>query len=184
MGLKRKRLGEILIDGGVITPQQLDEALRIQKELGMKLGETLIHLGYAQEDNILLTMKKQLNLPILDLSKLIVADEVIRLLPEGVARKYEVVPVDFKQDRLIVALNDPTNYFALDDIRLAAGRLIQPVLARRNDILRAIDRYYGRSEAEKAARRRVINKIRHAARESDARHRRQPRGQPFAVVRI
>lgn len=152
MTLKRKRLGEILIDGGIITQRQLEEALARQKGLGMKLGEALIHLGYVKEDDILLTIKQQLSIPIIDINRIVVAEEVLRLLPESVARKYEVVPVDINNNRLIVAMNDPTNYFALDDIRLAVGMLIRPVLARRNDILKSIDRHYGRSEAEKAAR--------------------------------
>ena len=152
MALKKKRLGEILVDGRVISQQQLEEALERQKGLGMKLGETLIHLGYVREDDILLTMKHQLNLPILDINKISVSDDILRILPENIARKYEVVPVDSSDNRLIVAMNDPTNYFALDDIRLAAGMLIRPVLARKSDILKCIDRYYGRSEAEKAAR--------------------------------
>ena len=152
MTIKRKRLGEILLDGGLISQQQLEEALNRQKGLNMKLGEALIHLGYIKEDDILLTMKQQLNMPIVDISRIVVAEEVLRLLPEGIARKYEVAPVDISNGRLIVAMNDPTNYFALDDIRLAVGMLVRPVLARRNDILKAIDRYYGRSEAEKAAR--------------------------------
>jgi type IV pilus assembly protein PilB len=109
-------------------------------------------LGYVKEDDILLTMKQQLNIPIIDLNRIVVAEEVLKLLPEAVARKYEVMPVDINSNRLVVAMNDPTNYFALDDIRLAAGMLIRPVLARKADILKSIDRHYGRSEAEKAAK--------------------------------
>jgi len=152
VAIKRKRMGEILIDGGVINERQLEDALARQKGLGMKLGEALIHMGYVKEDDILLTMKQQLNIQIIDINRMVVAEEVLRLLPESVARKYEVVPVDVNNNRLIVAINDPTNYFALDDIRLAVGMLIRPVLARRSDIIRSIDRHYGRSEAEKAAR--------------------------------
>ena len=152
MALMRKKLGEILLAGGVITEQQLQEALDRQKSLGLKLGEALIHLGYVKEEDILLTMKQQLNIPIIDLNRIVVAEEVLKLLPEAVARKYEVMPVDVNNNRLVVAVNDPTNYFALDDIRLASGMLIRPVLARKADILKSIDRHYGRSEAEKAAR--------------------------------
>ncbi|MFA6808350.1 MAG: ATPase, T2SS/T4P/T4SS family, partial [Eubacteriales bacterium] len=148
----RKRLGEILIDGGVISEQQLTSALKLQKSLGMRLGEILIRQGYVTEDDILRTMKSQLNLPFLDLNKLMVTEEIIKLIPEPVARKYEVVPIDIKNGRLIVAMNDPTNYYALDDIRIVVGMLVRPAIARKIDIDKAIDRYYGRSEAEKAAR--------------------------------
>lgn len=152
MTIKRKRLGEILVDGGVISQTHLEEALVRQKGLGMKLGEALIHLGYVREDDILLTMKQQLNLPIIDINKIVVQEDVLKFLPENIARKYEVVPVEINGNKLVVAMNDPTNYFAFDDIRLAAGMMVRPVLARKNDILKSIDRYYGRSEAEKAAR--------------------------------
>lgn len=149
---ERKKLGEILLAGGVITQKQLEEALAQQKVLGMRLGEVLIRQGYVTEDDILLTMKKQLNLPILDINGIAPSEEILKIFPEQLARKYEVVPIDMRNGRLVVAMNDPTNYFALDDIRLAVGMLVRPVLARKKDILKAIDRYYGRSEAEKAAR--------------------------------
>lgn len=152
MAVQRRLLGEILVDGGVITRRQLDEALAEQRSLGVKLGEALIRLGYVSEDDILLTLKQQLNLPVVDINRLVVAEDLLKLVPESVARKYEVIPLNISNNRLIVAMNDPTNYFALDDIRLAAGMLIRPVLARKKDIIQAIDRHYGRSEAEKAAR--------------------------------
>lgn len=152
MTMKRKRLGEILVDGGVIKPTQLEEALAKQKALGLKLGEALIFLGYVKEEDILLTIRKQLNIPIIDISKMIIPGEILKHLSESIARKYEAMPLDIQDQKLIVAVNDPTNYISLDDIRIAVGMLISPVLAKRNDILKSIDRHYGRSEAEKAAR--------------------------------
>lgn len=148
---ERKRLGEILIAGGVITPVQLDEALKMQKILGLRLGEVLARQGLVTEDDILRTMKSQLGLPLLDLNRIVVADSILKLVPESVVRKFTVLPIEMNNGQLMVALNDPTDYFAIEDIRLAAGMMIKPCLAKKADILRSIERYYGRSEAVKAA---------------------------------
>lgn len=149
---ERKRLGEILIAGGVISPTHLEEALAMQKSLGLRLGEVLIKQGLVTEEDILRTMQSQLGLPSIDLNRVVVPEQILRLLPESVVRKYTVLPVEMSNAQLMVAMSDPTDYFAIDDLRLAAGMMVKPCLTKKGDILRAIDRYYGRSEAEKAAR--------------------------------
>lgn len=149
---ERKRLGEILVAGGVITIEQLEEGLRLQKTLGLRLGETLIQQNIVTEDDILRTMQSQLKLPVIDLNRVVLADSVLKMLPENVVRKYSVLPVEIQNGQLLVATSDPTDYFAMDDLRLAAKMLVKPCLAKKIDILKAIDRFYGRSEAERAAR--------------------------------
>jgi type IV pilus assembly protein PilB len=148
----RKRLGEILITGGAISQSQLEEALSLQRSMGLRLGEVLIKQGLVSEEDILRTMQSQLGLPSIDLNRLVVPEQVLRALPENVVRKYTVLPVELNNAQLMVAMSDPTDYFALDDLRLAAGMMIKPCLAKKGDILLAIDRFYGRSGAEKAAR--------------------------------
>ena len=118
---ERKRLGEILVAGGVITSSQLNDALAAQKTLGLRLGEVLIKQGFVTEDNILKTMQSQLGLPSIDLNKVVLNDGILRLLPEAVVRKYCVLPIELTNGQLLVATSDPTDYFALDDLRLAAG---------------------------------------------------------------
>jgi len=161
----RKRLGEILIAGGVISPEQLKEALAMQKSLGLRLGEVLIKQGFVTEEDILRTMQSQLGLLLIDLNRVVVPDQILRLLPEAVARKYTVLPIEMSNAQLMVATCDPTDYFALDDLRLAAGAMIKPCIAKKGDILRAIDRFYGRSGAEKAAREyaKQVGIVPHAA---------------------
>jgi len=149
---ERKRLGEILIAGGVISPTNLEEALAMQKSLGQRLGEVLIKQGLVTEEDILRTMQSQLGLPSIDLGRVVVPEQILKLLPENVVRKYSVLPVEMSNAQLLVAMSDPTDYFAIDDLRIASGMMISPCLAKKGDILRAIDRYYGRSGAEKAAR--------------------------------
>ncbi|AET66664.1 type II secretory pathway, ATPase PulE/Tfp pilus assembly pathway, ATPase PilB [Desulfosporosinus orientis DSM 765] len=148
----RKRLGEILIAGGVISPTQLDEALKTQKVLGLRLGEVLIHHGLVTEDDILRTMQSQLGLPLIDLNQIVVAEQILQKLPEKVARKYSVLPVEISDGQLMVAMSDPTDYFAIEDLRIAVGMPIVPCLAQKDQILNAIDRYYSHQDAEKAAR--------------------------------
>ncbi|WP_206812692.1 GspE/PulE family protein [Paradesulfitobacterium ferrireducens] len=149
---ERKRLGEILIAGGAITQAQLEDALKAQKTLGLRLGEVLIKQGLVTEDDILRTMQSQLGLPSIDLNRVVVSEQILKMLPETVVRKYTVLPVELTNGQLMVATSDPTDYYALDDIRLASSMMIKPCLAKKGDILRAIDRFYGRSEAVKAAR--------------------------------
>lgn len=149
---ERKRLGEILIAGGAITQTQLEDALKAQKALGLRLGEVLVRQGLVTEEDILRTMQSQLGLPSIDLNRVVIPEQILRLLPENVVRKYTVIPVELNNAQLLVAMSDPTDYFAIDDLRLAAGMMVKPCLAKKGDLLRAIDRYYGKSEAEKAAR--------------------------------
>jgi len=147
---ERKRLGEILIAGGAMTEQQLNEALVLQKSLGMRLGEVLIRQGIVTEEVILGTIQSQLRLPSIDLNRIVISDSILKMVPEAVARKYTVIPVELTNGQLLVATSDPTDYYALDDIRLASGMLVKPCVAKKSDIQRAIDRFYGKSEAEKA----------------------------------
>ena len=149
---ERKRLGEILIAGGVITQEQLEDALKAQKALGLRLGEVLIKQALVTEEDILRTMKSQLGLDLIDLNQRVVSERILQLLPEKVVRKYGVLPVELASGFLVVAMSDPTDYFAIEDIRLAAGMPVRPCLAKKEDILNSIDRYYSRNDAEKAAR--------------------------------
>ncbi|MHB8125115.1 MAG: type II/IV secretion system protein [Desulfitobacteriaceae bacterium] len=149
---ERKRLGEILIAGGVISPTQLNEALKAQKVLGLRLGEVLIQQGLVTEDEILRTMQSQLSLPLIDLTQIVVTEAILQKLPEKVARKYSVLPVEIANGQLMVAMSDPTDYFAIEDLRIASGMMVKPCLAKKEQILTAIERYYSHKDAEKAAR--------------------------------
>lgn len=152
---ERKRLGEILIAGGVITPDQLQEALVLQKSLGLRLGEVFIKQGLVTEDDILNTMQSQLGFPMVDLDRVTIQEQILNSVPEAVLRKYSVLPVEISNNILHLATSDPTDYFALEDVRLASGLMIKPCLAKKSDILRLLDQWYGRGEAEKAARQYV-----------------------------
>jgi type IV pilus assembly protein PilB len=144
----RRRLGEVLVTGGVLTEEQLGDALRAQKEdLGgrrRRLGEVITALGLADEVQIARALSDQLGLPFVDLGSLPIADETLGVLPRNVAVRHMAVPISLAHDVLTVALADPTNVLALDDIRLATKlSSVRTAVATASDLQEAINRYYG-----------------------------------------
>lgn len=147
----KKRLGEILRTEGLLSDEQLSLALDIQKKTEEKLGDILVNQGMVSYDEILTAIKRQLNIPMLELDEIHIKQEVIRVLPEKLARKYSAVPVRLDNGELLVAMSDPSNYFAIDDIRLATGYVIKPAISSQDQVLRNIEKYYDKEKAQKAA---------------------------------
>ena len=143
----RRRLGEVLVAGKVLTDAQLNEALRVQREdkgRRRRLGEVITALGLADEVAIARALSDQLGLPFLDLGNLPIPDETLAVLPRNVAVRHGAVPVTIAHDVLTVALADPTNVLALDDIRLATKLAsVRTAVATASDIKEAVNRYYG-----------------------------------------
>lgn len=152
MAKNKKRLGELLIDAGLIDETTLNTALSMQKGSGLKLGEVLIAESFLTEQQILEAVQKQLGIPSIDLSKVSIRQDIINILPVNLVRKYNVLPVDLVNGQLMVAMSDPLNYYALEDIRAVSGYLTRTSIALKDDIVENIDRYYGRSQAVEAVR--------------------------------
>ena len=153
---RKKRLGDILIDAGVIDEQQLTEALAAQREKGQKLGETLIDLGFTNEVEIANALHRQLNYDFVILSDRRIDTEITKLVGEEILRKNSVIPFEFKQgypNILRVAMSNPLDYIAIDDIAIITNFQIEPAVATPQDIAAAIDKYYGNIEALKVAQR-------------------------------
>jgi type IV pilus assembly protein PilB len=153
---KKKRLGDILIDAGVIDEEQLKTALTVQREKGRKLGETLIDLGYTTEVEIANALHRQLNYDYVILSERRIEPDIIKLVGEEILRKHTVMPFEFKQgypNILRVAMANPLDYLAIDDIAIVTNFQIEPAVATNQDIAAAIDKYYGNIEALKVAQR-------------------------------
>lgn len=146
----RKRLGDLLVESGLITEEKLKEALRIQKNTGKKLGEVLTEEGIISEGQIIEVLEFQLGIPHMDLEKHYIDPEIPRLINENLARRYLLIPVKKEKNRLIVAMTDPLNIFALDDVKIATGFNVESVISTKQNILNAIDEYYGKQNAEKA----------------------------------
>ncbi|MGZ5444279.1 MAG: type IV-A pilus assembly ATPase PilB [Thermoanaerobaculia bacterium] len=137
------RLGELLTKASLITQDQLKEALRVQKETGGKLGETLIKLGFVSEEDITECLSQQFGVPSINLQHFEIDSSVIKLIPGDVARKYNILPVNKTGATITIAMADPTNVFAMDDIKFMTGYNVEPVVASELGIKAAIDSYYG-----------------------------------------
>jgi type IV pilus assembly protein PilB len=137
------KLGEMLIKAGLIGQEQLQEALGAQKQTGEKLGYVLVNLGYVKEDEITQLLSEQYGVPSINLRHFEIDDTVIDLIPSEVAQKYLVVPVNRTGATLTIAMADPTNVFAMDDIKFMTGYNVEPVVASEMAIREAIENYYG-----------------------------------------
>ncbi len=139
---KRKKLGEILITSGIITEEQLKHALEIQQDRKQRLGEVLVSLGYVTKDQIIdaIANKLQLNLVLCD--DYIIDDEIKKLVPREMAKKYLVFPISIKNGKLILAMNDPLDSNALDEISFYTRLRVSPVVSYDWSIELAIDKNY------------------------------------------
>ena len=137
------RLGELLTKASLITQDQLKDALKLQKETGGKLGETLIKLGFVSEEDITECLSQQFGVPSISLVHFEIDSSVIKLIPADVARKYNILPVNKTGATITIAMADPTNVFAMDDIKFMTGYNVEPVVASELGIKAAIDNYYG-----------------------------------------
>jgi len=141
------RLGELLTKASLITQDQLKEALKVQKETAGKLGETLIKLGFVSEEDITECLSQQFGVPSINLAHFEIDSNVIKLIPADVARKYNILPVNKTGATITIAMADPTNVFAMDDIKFMTGYNVEPVVASELGIKAAIDNYYGTTSA-------------------------------------
>ncbi len=148
--MAKKKLGELLVEVGLITEEQLKHAMEIQSKTGEKLGKVLIKQGYVTEEQILEALEFQLGIPHVDLQKYYIDPDVAKLIPEAVAKRYIIIPIKKDEDGILVAMADPLNIFAIDDVKIITKQNVKPLIASESSILKAIDRIYGREQAEKA----------------------------------
>ena len=137
------QIGELLIREDFISQEQLDAALKQQREHGGRLGSILINLGYVEDDNITSVLSRQYGVPSINLTHFEVDAEAIKLIPIEVAQKYMLVPLSRIGNTLTVATADPTNVFAMDDIKFMTGFNVEPVVASESSIQEALEKYYG-----------------------------------------
>lgn len=140
---RRRKIGEILISQGLITAEQLQEALAAQKQAGKKVGEVLIDLGYVTEGDVYGALGEQLGVPYVSLSFYSVDSSVISLISEQFARQYRVIPLFRIGNSLTLGMADPLNLGVIDQVVRATGLEIEPSICSDNDISQAIDHYYG-----------------------------------------
>lgn len=139
---RKKKLGELLVDTGLLSEENLAQALAEQKARRKKLGEVIVALKLATEEEIAQALSIQLGIPYLDLRNTPVEPEAVELLHEKVARKHLIIPVAIENKDLVLAMADPLSFEALEDVRFASGYMIKPAIATPSDVLWAIDHHY------------------------------------------
>jgi len=145
-----KRLGEVLLAAKTITEEQLQQALVLQKESKERLGTVLISSGMISEEDLINALQKQLGIEFIDLSKVSLPTHLAQLVPKSLAQQYQVVPVKTVNDELYLAMADPMNFFAIEDVRNAVRRRIVPMVATASAVEHTIQILYGNEGAAKA----------------------------------
>jgi len=141
-----KQLGELLIDRGIISRNQLEEALNFQREKGGLIGEIMVQLGFVKEDDIAQALTAQYGFPYLPLGNYEVNPEIIHTIPQRVAQQYLVLPIDKIGNNLTLAMSNPLNVQAIEDVELLTGCNVQAFVSTSSDIKKAIEKYYKEKE--------------------------------------
>lgn len=137
-----KQLGELLVDLGVITKDQLKRALETQKDKGGLIGQVLVDLGYVSEEAIAQAITAQYGFPYLPLENYEIDAEIVKIVPKNVAKQYCLIPLDKIGPNLTIAMSNPLNGQAVEDIALVSGLYVQIFVSTASDIKKAIDKYY------------------------------------------
>ncbi|GAB6169128.1 ATPase, T2SS/T4P/T4SS family [Clostridium carnis] len=149
--VQKRRLGDILVMAGKLTSFQLQNALKTQKMLGKKLGEVLIENNIVSEDDIIDAIEKQTGIKKIDLNDIKFDKKAIKLVSQNLCNKYTLIPFGFEGNKIKVALQDPLNIFAIDDVSISTGLEVESYIATKNDIQRSIEVNYSSQEVSKAA---------------------------------
>lgn len=167
---KKLRLGDVLVNSGVITAEQLQKGLELQKGSGRKLGETLVDEGITTEENIAKALSSQLGYEMVDLQDISIDEEILNLVPPNILKKHKMIPFEYSRtgmNVLRVAMSDPMNMAAMDDINIITNLQVEPVVATPRDVMLALDRYYGQAEVNSALEEYVKEKTSQMAEQED-----------------
>ncbi|MFA4889685.1 MAG: type II secretion system ATPase GspE [Candidatus Omnitrophota bacterium] len=140
---QKKSLGESLVGEGIITAEQLKQAQEEEKRTGQRLRNVLVKLGFIAEEDLVSFVSNKLGLPRIELGNYLIDPKIVELVPEALARKYELIPVLKIGNRLTCAMVDPWNIFALDEIRAKTNLVIEPAVATESEIKKALNEHYG-----------------------------------------
>jgi len=155
MKKSREKLGQILLKEGLITEEQLEKAIDIQRKEGTRLGDTLINLGIITEKDIVIAMAKQLSIPYASYAKGLLRpaenQDLAKLIPEDYARRNMILPISRHMNSLTVAFMDPLDLIAIDNLKRMTGCEVNPIIATKTDLQRAINEFYGKEDLLKEA---------------------------------
>src|SRR6202142_474464 len=143
-----QRLGDLLVKEKIITPEQLEQATKAQKEQNCRLGSALVKLGFLTDEDVTNFLSRQYGVPAINLSYFEIDPAVVKLIPFETAKRYQILPLSRVGASLTIAMVDPTNVFAMDDIKFMTGFNIEPVVASESSILEGIEKAYGTTHQE------------------------------------
>jgi len=143
---KKIRIGDLLVENKIISEQQLMAALADQKSTGHKLGHTLVELGFLEEQQLLDFLSQQLQIPYIDIKTYSLKVDVVKTLPEAVARRYRVIVLEQRERDVLVGMADPTDLFAYDELGHVLKKRVRQAVVRENDLLDMLDRMYRRED--------------------------------------
>jgi type IV pilus assembly protein PilB len=138
----RKQLGELLIERGIIKQDQLEKALEMQRQKGGLIGEILVDMGFAKEEDIAQALTSQYGFPFLPLGNYEINADVIKVIPKRVVQQYILMPIDKIGNNLTIAMSNPLNVQAIEDVELLTGCTVQTFVSTSSDIKSAIQKYY------------------------------------------
>src|SRR5947209_9780337 len=143
-----QRLGDLLVKEKIITPEQLEQATKAQKEQSCRFGSALVQLGFLTDEDVTNFLSRQYGVPAINLSYFEIDPAVVKLIPFATAKRYQILPLSRVGASLTIAMVDPTNVFAMDDIKFMTGFNIEPVVASESSIQTGIDKAYGATKEE------------------------------------
>src|SRR3954469_18012341 len=144
-----QRLGDLLVKEKVITPEQLEQAMKAQKESpNSRLGGILVKLGFLTDEDVTNFLSRQYGVPAINLSFFEIDSAVVKLIPHDTAKRYQILPLSRVGASLTIAMVDPTNVFAMDDIKFMTGFNIEPVVASESSIQQGIEKAYGTTQQD------------------------------------
>src|SRR5580658_4976693 len=143
-----QRLGDLLVKEKVITQEQLEQATKLQKESHTRLASALVKLGFLSDEDVTNFLSRQYGVPAINLSYFEIDPSVVKLIPYETAKRYQILPLSRVGASLTIAMVDPTNVFAMDDIKFMTGFNIEPVVASESSILEGIEKAYGTTQQE------------------------------------
>jgi len=146
--IQKKRLPDMLLEEGLVTPGQLAECIEIHRVTGQSLPTLLVEKGHLSEENLVITLSENLGIPHIRVSNYNIPKEVLNEVPEALARQYQMLPVSITGEVLTLAMADPLNIMAIDDLHMVTSYQIEPVVAMMSELKAAIDRLYGGDKAE------------------------------------
>lgn len=147
-GQGSQKLGQILLKEGLITQSQLDEALKIMDKTKIRLGRILVKLGYIEEKNVVECLSRQYNYPVIDIQEHTIPEKVIKQVPYELAKKHFAIPINYKDNTLIIAMADPTDSIGIEDIQFKTNLSIKATLATEQNIIDAFKKYYNIDDKE------------------------------------